>query len=413
MHACRLPLPLGARVVETEILPTVVRFHVARFDSPRSLDSTGPAMSPTISRVIPFALCLLGVPLCAQASRVVPASHETVEGNTTFTYPFGRAVGGIQVLADAANLSASANAFVSSVSFRPNGILTGGTSATGYSSAYKVTCWNTLTKAAGMTTTTAANIGTALPTVVFSGTLNLPNVGVSTVLPEPFAVAIPFSAIYPFDGTTYNLLMQVETVGTATPVGSWNVDAISISKTVITGVGVKVGTLCAYSGQSLAMTYGSTQAASAIPGGSITYPLTAVSTAAWPTVIAILAGTNASPGFPIDLSAVSMPGCFLHVDPIATQPILAGASSYPNVSWPIPPLSTLVGGSVYIQNLGLNTLSSLIGAVTTDAFAVTIGNSAAPYPLTVQSIFSTNLTTWSISGAGAFHPVLKFTGFFP
>lgn len=364
-----------------------------------------------MSRFLPAALCLLAAPASAQLTGYVPAGNATVEGNSTFTYPFGRAVGGIQVIVDGSVLAQTFTSMLLSVAFRPNGVLIGGATSTGYSSAYKITCWNTNVLASGMTAVPATNAGTATPTVVFNGTINFPNVGVSTVLPEPFSVAIPFTTGFPITPQATNLLMQVESVGSATPVTTWNVDAISISKTLITGTASKVGTACAYLGQTLAMTYGSTQTASAIPGGSITYPLAATSTAAWPTVIAILAGTNAAPGFPIDLSVVGMPGCMLNVDPIATQAILATGSTYPSVSWPIPALPTLVGGAVYVQNLGLNSLSSLTGAVTTDAYAVMIGNSGSAYPVTTQSIFSSNLSTWSISPTVSFHPVMRFTGF--
>lgn len=364
-------------------------------------------------RLLHYFVCGLTASLSAQATRYVPATHVNVEGNSTNTYPFGRATGGLQILIDGKNLTSTSAGLVMAASFRSNGILPGSSTASGYTKAYLVTCWNTAVPASAMTNLPASNAGSAVPTVVFNSGLNLPSVAVGTVLPEPFSVRIPFSLSYPFDGATKNLLMQVETADAVVPPSTWAVDSISTNKSVIGGLQAKIGTLCTYSSQQLKMTLGNTQAQTAVPGGSISYTLTSTSTGSWPTVIAILGATNASPGFPIDLTPFAMPGCSLHVDPVATQTVLEGVTGYPGVSWPIPSLPTLQGGSVYVQNLGLNTLTSLVGAVTTDAFAVTLGNASSAAAVSAQSIFSSNLTTWSIGTLGAYHPILKFEGVLP
>ena len=80
-----------------------------------------------MSRILPAALCLLAAPAVAQITGYVPGGNATVEGNSTFTYPFGRATGGIQVLVDGSVLRQTFSAMLLSVAFRPNGVLIGGT----------------------------------------------------------------------------------------------------------------------------------------------------------------------------------------------------------------------------------------------------------------------------------------------
>ena len=363
-------------------------------------------------RTTPLFICALGVAATAQTTKYVPPTHETVEGNSTNTYPFGRAVGGLQVLVDAPFLTTQSG-FVSAVSFRPNGLLLGATTAIGYSAQYKLTCWNTNLNAAAMTNVPANNAGTGTPTVVFNANLTLPSVGPSALMPEPFSVRFPFGSVYQFSGSTSNFLMQVETVGTIAPPSTWAIDALSTNKSNITGLQVRVAAQCTYLNNRLNTTLGATEAAKAIPGGMVTYSVASTAVGAWPMVLAILGTTNAAPGYPLDLSVLGMPGCTLNVNAPVTQTLAETAGAYPTVVWPIPAFPTLVGATVYVQNLGVNSLTSLVGAVTSDAFAVTIGDATAPAGVKAQSIFSTNLSTWSIGTAGAYHPVLKFEGVFP
>jgi hypothetical protein len=79
-------------------------------------------------------------------------------------------------------------------------------------------------------------------------------------------------------------------------------------------------------------------------------------------VLAILGSSNALAGYPLDLSALGMPACALNIDPLVTQTVLESSGAYANVTWLVPNLPALTGGTVYVQNLGLASPSSLLGA---------------------------------------------------
>jgi len=359
------------------------------------------------------SLLLLLLPGLAVAQQVkyVPPTHANVEGSSTNTYPFGRATAGLQVLVDAPWVTQGVG-FVNAVSFRANGLAAGSAAVQGYSGGYRVTCWNTTVNSASLTTNPTTNAGSATPTVEFNGTLTLPTVTPSVIMPEPFSVKVAFTTPFPFSGSAGNFLMQVETSSVPVATG-WGIDAIVLNKSTITGWGVKVATGCSYLSNKLNVTLGSSELLGAVPGGSVGYKLATTSAGSWPTVLAILGSSNALAGYPIDLSALGMPACALNIDPLVTQTVLESSGAYANVTWLVPNLPALTGGTVYVQNLGLASPSSLLGAVTSDTYAVTLGDATAPAAQRAHSIFSTNLTTWNIGGTGGYHPILKLEGVLP
>ncbi len=341
----------------------------------------------------------------AAAQRVVPAQFATTEGNSTHTYPLGRVTGAVQWLIDAPHVT-NTTGVIQAVAFRPNGSLTA-TSA-GYAKAYRVTMHTTPVLAAQMSITPATNEGGRPGTIVFDGVVNVPTAPMLTSLPSPFTLRIPLTP-YPFDGTAGNLLMTLETTTTDPTPGTWALDAVSIHATNVTGLATRVGNGCTANGNGVTLAVTATQATL---GGAVAATHTVTPPSAFVAGLALLGGTNADPGYPLDLGVLGMPGCTLNVTPAAMQPLGATGGVLDPHFWPIPSAPGIAGATVYVQTLAMTTPASLLGAVTSDTVAVTIGDST-PAPVTVQSIFTQNLITWSIGRVGSYHPVVRLEGVLP
>ena len=363
-------------------------------------------------RTLTLCLCLSSALASQTSTKIVPASHANVEGNSSLTRPFGLPTAGVQILVDAPSLTLGAGQ-VTAVSFRSNGVLLSLAAQAGYIKGYKVTCWTTSVTAAAMTTTPANNIGTATPVVVYASNLSLPTVNPGGMFPYPFSARFPFSSPYPYNGASGNFLMQVETTDTITPPTTWQVDTVMTHRTNVQGLAAKLGEACLDSGKVIVTTLGPTQLTTAVPGGNLVYKLGSTQAGKWPTVLAVLGFSNSDPGFPIDMSAVGLPGCFVYTNPVASQTILENVNVYPDVTWPIPNIAALTGATVYVQNLGVASLASLAGAITTDAFAVTFGTPGVGNPIIAQCIHSITLTSWSMNTVNAIYPVMRFEGTFP
>ena len=389
----------------TRRLAPVVLGSVPRATPPFRGDrpSIPPMRIPTLT-LLPLLPLL--APLAAQQAKVIPSAFVTVEGNSTHTYPLGRGLAGMQVLIDAPLVTATAGV-VTAMSFRANGATP--TTSVGYTKNYKVTAWTSPVTAAAMTKDATANQGSATPTVVFNGPLAVPTPPNGSVVPHPFGPRFVFLAPYQFNGANGNLLLQLETADTTVPPTTWPVDAVSLNKSTVTGLAVKVANGCAVGPASLKLT---TQAALAVVGGSLTTKIQSSTVGAFPIAFGILGGTNQAPGYPIDLTPLAMPGCTLNVEPVAVQPLLETAGTYPDFVFPIPNVPALAWGSVYIQVLGNASPTTLVGSVTSDAFVYTIGETTAA-PVRAQSIFSLDLLSWNLGAVGAYHPVLKLEGVLP
>ena len=354
-----------------------------------------------------LAACTLGGVASAQTSRVVPPFYATVEGNSRYTYPFGRDQAAMQLLIDRSQLTAG-NAVVTAVAFRPEGSTTA--AFTGYSKTYKLTVWTTTVAAAAMTIDPIANAANQPATVVFHSVLNVPSAPPLSVLPSAFTLRVPFAnGPYPYASAMGSLLLQVDTADTVVPPGSWNVDAASLRTTTAEGSVTLVATGCQNgSNDALGMTIPRN---TAIVGGSIDLALKTSSNGAFPLAVGIL-GARTLPA--IDLGVVGMSGCSLHVEPLLTQSVNESAGAYPTISWPLPNLPLLQGLALFAQTLGwANPPSTLMGSVTSDASAVIVGPTGG-WSVDAQSIFYVASTSrWSMGSNVAFFPVVSVEGVFP
>jgi hypothetical protein len=359
-------------------------------------------------RLILVASSLLLSSLAAQTARVVPPGAADVEGNRTFTYPFGRADAGVQILIDAPWVSANGGV-ITQVAFRPDSPATSTTYA-GYTKNYTFTFWTTPVTAATMTTSALGNAGGATPTVGYSGLVTLPTAAPFATPPAPFGVIVPLTTPYVFVPSLGNLLMQVDTADQNSVPGSWNVDSVFLRNSG--GIEMQVAQVtpaCTSGGQGLRLAPVRT---TGTLGGTLDLTLTPTpANAVFAAAFVWLGATNRGPGMPIDLGVLGMSGCVLGTEPIATQAVVPSGGAFPTTQWPVPLQPQLTDLPLYHQALGLASPPSLTGAITTETFVTRI-HPGVGYPVRAQTTFYVaSQAAWFLaSPVGGLVPVIEFGG---
>ncbi len=361
-------------------------------------------------RVLAASLLLLAA-VPAQITRHVPPGFDDVEGNRSFTYPFGRQDTKLQILVDAAWVT-TGTGIVNSIAMRPEGSLTA--TYPGYSKAYTLTLWTTPVTAAAMTNDPVANTGNTTPTLGFSSTLNLPTAAPATRLPAPFGVVFPLTTPYVFLGATGNLLLQIDTADATTPPGSWNVDAVFRRSNSQELILASVSPTCSNgNGHTLNLTPDRTSGA---VGGALTLNLRQTTSTAFALAAVFLGSTNRAPGFPFDLTGLGMTNCSWAIDMLANQIAVPTGGVFPATQWPIPAGPWLVDLPLYHQALGLASPTSLANAVVSEAW-VTLVHPGTGYATQANSVFYVaSSASWFLSagaGTGGLVPVLELDGIFP
>lgn len=341
----------------------------------------------------------------AQQTKVLPPGMDFVEGPLVYTYPFGRATGAMSLLYDADQVTTQ-QGLITGMRFRQSQV-TAAQTYPSYTKNYQVTAYTVATMAAQMVADPAVNAGSATGTVVFNGPLVLPAVTVITTFPADFAIHIPFTTPYAFDGTQGNLLLVIETADTvAVPSGSYRVDAVNFRDNQITGLVANLDTAgCVVGGQSLTL---GGNAAAAIVGGSITQTLNSSSLGAFPVALAGLSfGAQMQ-----DLAVFGMPGCTSWLgNPVLQLVLENGTGGYPSVVWSLPNAPYLEGIALSGQVLGVPTSGQLATAVTSNALATRIGSSG--FPVVKMDMSFRGTAAWSKGQAGTFIAVVEFEGVFP
>lgn len=354
---------------------------------------------------------LLASTATAQITRHVPPGFGDVEGNRTFTYPFGRQDTKLQFLVDAAWVT-TGTGIINSIAMRPEGSLTA--TYAGYSKTYTLTLWTTPVTAAAMTNDPVANTGNTSPTLAFNGNLNLPTAAPATRLPAPFGALFPFNTPYVFVGSAGNLLAQIDTADAVTPPGSWNVDAVFMRSNSQELLLASVSPNCANaSGHVLNLTPDRTSGA---VGGALTLTPRQTPTTAFALAAVFLGSTNRAPGYPFDLTPLGLTNCFWAIDMIANQITVPTGGVFAPVQWPIPAAPWLVNLPLYHQALGLASPTSLANAVVSEAW-VTVVHPGSGYVTQANSAFFVATSgSWFLSaaaGTGGLVPVLELDGIFP
>lgn len=347
----------------------------------------------------------------AQIKKVVPAEYQNFEANSRYAFPFAKSVSQMQILT-AGSLVSNGAGILASFGFRPDKPLA---ATTGYQKSYRVTLYPSTVSPAAMTTNPTTNIGSAKGTVVFQAMLNVANVAAQLTAPaKTFALRIPATPPYPFDGSKANLLIHLETRD-ANPVTKWYPDAVSRGNPSIRAESTVVGLGCSFSsptGGAYAM--GLSVGSSSYLGGTLAVTVkrspstTPIGT--WKTAILGLDATLARPGFPVDLGVLSMPNCRLYIDPLITWMLPEQSSgSYAPLSVPIPNLPSLVGNGFFVQALGGGNGPGLTGSVVTDARQVMLAPNP-PAASSVEAIYNSNNRWLGAFGTIDLFPVIEYDG---
>ncbi len=362
----------------------------------------------TAHRAVPAVLALLAVataaPVRAQQTRVVPRGMDLVEGPSVYTYPFGRADGGMQILCNADQVTLG-QGLLTGVRFRQSQV-TASQGSIAHSKNYRVTLYTTTTNAASMVADLATNIASAPGTVVFQGPVNLPATAPLAVQPAPFAIHLPFSPPYVFDGSQGNLLLLIETTDTAAVPGLVRIDAVQFRSSATGGLAAEIDVSgCTSGGQGIGL---SANAATAVVGGAIDLQATSTQNGAFPVLLVGIALDRPQ----TDLTPLGMPGCTSWLGTAAFQFILENVGGgYPTVSFALPPNPALEGLAGFCQALGIGSSGQLAQSVTSNGVAVRIGPQGLPNRNNMSAFRSS--AGWFIGATGDFVPVVQFEGIFP
>jgi hypothetical protein len=363
-----------------------------------------------IATAIALTLTAAGA-LRSQITKVVPPEYANHEANSRYAFPFAKTDTQMQILTEG-KLISNGPGELSSFAFRHDKPLT---ATAGYKKNYRVTLYPTTVTPAAMITDPNTNIGSAQGTVVFQALLDVPSVAMQLTAPaSSFALRVPTTPPYPFDGTSANLLIHLETMD-SNPVTSWYPDAVSRGNPAIRSESSVVGLGCSYSptsGGPYAMTL-SVGSATYLGGTLVVTPKRSPSTTpigTWKHAILGLDASISRPGFPVDLTFLAMPGCRLFIDPMVTWGLPELASGdYTPLTLNIPNIPALTGNAFFLQALGAGNGPGLTGSVVTDTTQVMLAPNP-PAASIVEAIYYSG-TSWF----GAFptldlFPVIQYDG---
>lgn len=359
----------------------------------------------TTLRLLPAILALSSSFATAQQQKVVPQGMDFVESSLVYTYPFGRQTGAIQLLYDADQITTQ-QGLITGMRFRQSQI-TATQTYPSYQKNYKVTAYTVTQSAATMSADPAINAGAAVPTVVFQGPLTLPAVTMITTYPGAFAIDIPFSLPYVFDGAQGNLLLVLETDDTtAVPTGSYRIDAVNLRNNQVTGLSASLDSQgCTAQGLYLTL---ATDPTSAVVGGAITQSIGSSTPGAFPIVFSGLSFSVQQ----ANLAIYGMPNCTSWLGPAAFKMLFENVGGgYSPLLWSLPVDPSIEGVALAGQAFGLPPNGLLTDSVTSNGSAVRIGSSTFP---TVKSNMSFRSTgNWAMGTTGTFIAVVQFEGVFP
>jgi hypothetical protein len=146
-----------------------------------------------------------------------------------------------------------------------------------------------------------------------------------------------------------------------------------------------------------------------VVNGTLDMSFTSSQAGAFPLAIGLLGLARLD----VPLGVLGMPGCVLRQIDLFTFTSAEGGASYPHVTIPLPNDPLLEALPLHVQAIGwAQPPATFVGSVISNALGLRIGN-AGFTPVSAQSIFTNNLTTWFSSGAGIFVPILELDGVFP
>ncbi len=345
----------------------------------------------------------------AMTHRVIPASHEKLEGNSLSTYPLKYQDVRWQMVIDKSAI-AKTQAFLSGMSFRPDG---SGTTKFYPSKklALTIVLYEVATTPKSMVKTWKTNIGTAKGTVVFKKTLVLPAFTVTYPLPAGFSVKIPFSSLYTYKTAKGNLLIDWQETGTYSSV-FWNADGMSYNTRVPSGLVNKIWENKACMNRRSDQAYLSiSTSGNGVLGGSILakYTMKPSTGSKLDLMLLGLGSSNRLWGatkLPLDLTPAGFNACALAVN----LPILIPGLKSP-ISFSIPSSKAFSGLPIYFQGVAVDTTAALF-VLTYNAYQVVLRPNVLPTGM-AQTVYATKPSTRNGIGFMSpyfYFPVLRLDG---
>lgn len=341
--------------------------------------------------------------------RVIPASHEKLEGNSLSTYPLKYEDVRWQMVIDKKAI-AKTQAFLTSLSFRPDG--SGSTKSYGSKKLnLTIVLYEVATTPATMSKTWKTNIGSAKGTVVFKKTLVLPAFQVSYPLPADFKVKIPFASMYTYKVANGNLLIDWLETSTYRSL-SWTADAVSFNTKVPSGLVNKIweDKSCLNSRGDQAYLSISTSSQGVLGGAiQVKYTMKPAASSNLDLMVLGLGASNHKWGpiqLPLDLKPAGLNGCSLAVD----LSVLIPSISSP-ITLSIPSSKTFDGIPLYFQGMAVDSKAAQL-VPTYNAYQVLIQPSYLPTGV-AQSVYATKPSTRNGTGFMSpyfYHPVLRLDG---
>ncbi len=345
----------------------------------------------------------------AQTSKVVPSWAAALEGNSSMTYPLSYTACRFQYLVEARAVMTK-SAVLQGFAFRldDGSSLAAGTQKT---LQPKVVFYLVSTKAANVSTSWAANIGSAQGTTVFSGKLSLPAASRSFPAPNPFTAVVPLVKPFVWTAGAGNLLIDW-TEGQTYQFVRWSEDGVSYPKSAGSLVTrIWEDKTCSNSRGDQA--YILLSRTSNLIGGTIDvrFYLKPASTGNLDLFLGWLGASHRSFGgipLPLSLAALGLGTCKL-----ATDIQLTGVATTAPLRWSVPNLPALAGKTLFTQGMALDSKSGAF-VTTYNAFQLTFVPNpppAQPY----QSVFRSRYagqTTGYMSPSFYYGPVVQFRGLF-
>ena len=360
-----------------------------------------------------LSLSLLCVAVPAQTLRVVPNGYESLEGTSAARTPLGWTSGRVQYLVDGAQLCQSV-AVVTELRLRLDGGNFNLDVPVAKTFQATVDVYEVPITPDTMSADWLTNIGAALPTNVFSGTLQVPAASRQWPYPNPFTVDIPLSQPLVYQRSNGNLMLDITVTGGSGD--NWPADGFFFHATEARGEVTRIweDSACATASGSLSL--GVAQVlGNGVVGGTLTVDQTVTpgGGASIPFVLHALSLDNQQSGgaaLPIQLGAFQAPNCQWNVGLDLTS-LVAGTD--PSQVWQLPADPSAIGVAVFTQAVGL-AAPTFAFVPAQNAWQVRIGATVPP-PGPAQMVHRSNYTTQTtgaLSPTGYYGLVVGFVGTF-
>ena len=368
------------------------------------------------SAVLRTPLCtaaLLAVAVPAQSLVVVPNGYENLEGTSASRTPFGWTSGRIQYLVDGSQLCQT-SAVITNLRLRLDGGNFNVDAPVAKTFQATIDAYEVPITPSTMVATWAQNIGTAVPTNVFSGPLQVPAATRVLPYPNPWTIDIPLNPPLVYLRANGNLLLDlVVTGGTG---DNWPADGFFFHATQPRGEVTKIqeDSACASPSGSLSIDVPQTSG-NGVVGGTlrVNHTVTAAAGAVVDQVFHVLSLDNRWSGalaLPVPLTALGASSCLLNVDPQLGALVATSAGAQ---LWTLPNTASAVGVPLFTQALAIDFAAG--GFVPSrNSFQVRIG-AAVPPAGPAQMVHQSNYVAQNggaLSPTGYFGIVLGFVGAF-